>query len=147
MPASLMPLRPLVPSPMSPQSPPPAQIQVFLLQPPPNPVSKPPLRPVTTLPQQLPLALRLLPPPSEQQAPNPASLLWPPALLPATRKRPARKVVTMLPFPRIWNVRRLHTTIKPVIKIVKKLNTSPLMARFAMQIAPNATLEVLQRIR
>ena len=93
MPANLMRPRPLVPSPMSPQSPLPVQIQAFLPQPQPNPVSKPPLRPVTTRPQQLPPALRL----PEKQAPPPVSLLWPPALLPATRRRPAPKAVTSTP--------------------------------------------------
>ena len=104
MPASLMPLRPLVPSPMSPQSPLPVQIQVFLLLPPPNLVSKPPLRPVTTLPQQLP-------PPSQQQAPPPVSLPWPPALPPATRRRPAPKAVTSTPSRRERNVLKSLTTV------------------------------------
>ena len=97
--------------PMSPQSLPPAQILGFLPRPPlPNPVSKPPLRPVTTLPQQLP-------PPSQQQAPPPASLPWPPALLPATRKRPVPKAVTTIPSRLTKSALQRVTTDTPAIPV------------------------------
>ena len=103
--------------PMSPQSPLPVQIQASRPQPPPNPVSKPPLRPVTTLPQQLPPALRLLPPSQQQQALPPVSLLWPPALLPATRKRPAPKAVTTIPSRLTKSALQRVTTDTPAIPV------------------------------
>ena len=111
MPASLMPLRPLVPSPISAQSLLPVQIQAFPPRlPQPNPVSKPPPRPVTTLPQQLP-------PPQQQQAPPPVSRPWPPALPPATRRRPAPKAVITTPSRLTKSALQRVTTDTPAIPV------------------------------
>ena len=52
-----------------------------------------------------------LPRPPQQQAPPPASPPWPPALPPATRKRPAPKVVTSTPSRRERNVLKSLTTV------------------------------------
>ena len=106
--------------PMSPQSPLPVQIQVFLLLPPPPPVSKPPLRPVTTRSQQLP-------PPPQQQAPPPASPPWPPALLPATRKRPVPKAVTTIPSRLTKSALQRVTTDTPAIPVAA-IRLAPTMA-------------------
>ena len=106
--------------PMSAQSPLPVQIQASRPQPQPNPVSKPPLRPVTTLPQQLP-------PPQQQQAPPPVSLLWPPALPPATRKRPAPKAVTTIPSRLTKSALQRVTTDIPAIPVAA-IKLAPTMA-------------------
>ena len=105
---------------MSAESQLPVQIQVFLLLPPPTPVSKPPLRPVTTLSQQLP-------PPPQQQAPNPVSLPWPPALPPATRKRPAPTAVITIPSPLTKSALQRVTTDTPAIPVAA-IRLAPTMA-------------------
>ena len=88
---------------------------------------KPPPRPVTTLPQQFPPASRLLLPPSQQQAPPPASRPWPPALPPATRKRPVPKAVTTIPSRLTKSALQRVTTDTPAIPVAA-IRLAPTMA-------------------